>query len=183
MSVIASPVDAAWLQHLPFTTPRPSPYGPADGLFYGVVGVTGDGSGGIVTLQGILSSQRKTDWVYLIQRISPQTRAAPVTGDALVQVATGPLIPGIGTFSQNNPIFSDLANMRTDSALAVSCTELNRQGFLPLLVFGDDQAFGAWTMINVTLTDNENSADSSFSVWGFIYRYQTFFRGVPARFG
>lgn len=178
MSILEQVTDT-WLAHLPFTQVRQTPYGPADGLFFGNLAVDGDGTGGIVDLQGRISRDRKEDWVYLLKGRSSQV-FADNNGEIATFLGTGPVIVAGATTS---PSFTALDNMVNDATLAFSSGSSGNFGSpgrpLEQFLFGDRNLAGDYGMITSRFSVNTTAALYQVSIWGFIFRYQSFFRGVP----
>lgn len=167
-----------WLSRLLFTGPRPTDFGPADGLFFGVIAGAGDASGGNFTLNGNVSADRKEDWVYLIKGVSASIAAAAAQ-EAFIVAATGPLIPTATTVA--NPSFHTAGVMESLSSNAVTVYNLNTGGqppFTDLLVFGDKRIAGPLSLIAMGFQLNTDLAVHQISIWGFLFRYSSFFRNV-----
>jgi len=177
MTVTLNIIDT-WLQHLPFTGPRPSLYGPVDGVWYGHAAVAGDGSGGQVHVHGIVSERKKTDWVYIMGGATGASSSSTAM-DALVNVASGPLIPDLGVS------INEFVSMTKAGALLGT----NLGGFMPMSgslmssgmpVFGDPHISGDFNILSADFGVNVNAAVYRLDAWGFLVRYNSFFRGVPA---
>lgn len=174
-----------WIQHLPFQGgPRPSPYGQVDGTFQGVIAGDGDASGGNITLSGRLSFERKEDWVYILG--GTHTRAnAIVTGDVFEQVNTGPLIPTDAVaVAINNATYEwggatlPIAN----NAISLSpSTGLAKATGMP--IFGDKRIPGIFLMYAAGWETNTNGVTFSAQLWGWIIKYESFFRFVRPAVG
>ena len=165
-----------WLEQLLFSTPRVIQGQEVDGLFYGNLGATGDGSGGDVILNGNVSFARKEDWIYEIQQVTP-VRDAQAATQVDLAFSTGPIIPsgGAGTAF---PIFRWASPMENGGSpsMGLSPRETAWHG---LVVFGDKKISGDFTLVQATFGVNTNGGGYSMAIWGFLYRYATFFRGNP----
>ena len=93
-----------WLAHLEFTGGRrQTEFGPIDGLFYGVLAVAGDATAGNVTVNGLVSFDRKEDWIYIVKKVSSSRNIAQTNVDQFIVMSTGPQIPTGTTVA--NPSF------------------------------------------------------------------------------
>ncbi len=176
MSVVISRTDN-WLQHLVFTGPRPTIYGNVDGIFYGVVSGDGDASGGILNLSGLLSVDRKEDWVYVLQSCNAQKNSS-VAQDVGVRINSGPLIPTDSAVQ--NPSFGKVGASDGVVNHAVSMQHGvagGRDDWQGLVVFGDKKIPGAFTFMATEWTTNEDGIAFTTSLWGWLIRYNNFFRG------
>ncbi len=181
MAILQEPVDT-WIQHLPFTGQRPTPWGPADGIFSGVVGATGDATGGGVALVGNLSFERKEDWVYLLRHWSGQTDFLSSTMDFRFSLNSGPLVPNASAGRQFAQ-YTGVDNLNNFAGISVSAPFRTTQApFQPqdIFLFGDKKIPGAFAFFQANFQTNTNAVDYSVSVSGLIFRYATFFRNVPA---
>jgi len=184
MAVLFNRTDAEWIAHLPFSSgvQRPTPYGPVDGNFYGHMSVVGDATGGIVTINGILSFDRKEDWIYIMGGLNlERVNANPITMEFAIQ--TGPLIPSAGA-AQRNPVFS-MAGAPEPGVTRQSINDVNGQGgaFVGLPFFGDKKVAGAINLVQAIFTQNTNTNVYNLSIWGWIVRYASYFRGVSPFIG
>lgn len=182
MAIDAAPVNT-WIQHLPFIGQRPTVYGPADGLFVGLVGAVGDGSGGGVALRGQLSNARKEDWVYLVRHWSAQTDFLASALDIRISINTGPVVPNptARQFAQ----FTGIDELNTFAGIGMASAYRTTQNpFQPadLFVFGDKKLAGDFTLIQANFQTNTDAIDYTLQVSGLIFRYASFFRSVaPSR--
>ena len=178
MTVTANVIDT-WIQHLPFTGRRPTIYGPVDGVWYGHIAVVGDAGGGNVHLHGILSAGKKTEWVYIIGNVTAATNTATQTGDGLINVASGPLIPSVAT---NQFVSMTVAAVPVLPVSALGFTGMNPVGgafaMSGVPVFGDRQISGDFNIISSDWENNVNTAVYRLDAWGFLVRYEGFFREV-----
>ncbi len=182
MALIVNRTDGEWLQFLLFTQPRPSPLGPADGMFYGLLSEFGDASGDPFTLNGILSVARKQDYVFNIKTLSCNV-FSNVGGKVQFAITSGPVIPNPST--QDNVIFTQIQDLESSPSLSEASLSNVGPGLVPqdITVFGDRHIAGTQTMLRVRFSLNTNNVIHSASVQGFIYRQQSFFRGVPPSLG
>jgi len=174
-----------WIERLLFTGRRQTEMGPADGLFFGTLAGTGDASGGNLTLNGLISEQRKEDWVYQIKGLSASINAIAAQ-EAFIVAATGPLIPTGTTVA--NPSFHLSGGMNAIPNNAVTTFGLNsgsggKDIFTDLLVFGDKKIAGTLGLIAMGFETNTNLAIFQLSIWGFLFRYSSFFRNVSPSVG
>ena len=181
MSVEEARVDD-WLSHLAFTSPRPSAFGLTDGLFWGMMSVTGDATGGIVAFDGDLSEARKTDWIYILGGYSLRSSSTTLIGNSYVEFQTGPKIVGSGagidrpTFSVAGPVDGPTAGV--DPMQTVTRTRGGAQPFLGMPLYADPALAGNYEMVHAMLNINADARLFTFSMWGFLVRPQSFFRGV-----
>lgn len=180
MTITLNIIDT-WLQHLPFTGRRPSVYGPVDGVFYGHAAVAGDASGGVLHIHGIISAARKTDWVYILGGVTGATSSGSAM-DAIVNVASGPLIPDLGVS------VNEFVSMTKFGSLGGT----NLGGFLPMSgklmaegmpVFGDPHISGDFNIVSADFGVNTNLSIYRLDAWGFLVRYNSFFRDVSPALG
>ena len=177
----------SWVSHLPFVGgPRPSAFGPVDGIWYGLLAGDGDVSGGNFSLSGNLSFDRKEDWIYVFGGLSTSTNQVTTT-NAFTQVNTGPKIPTDATaVVVQNPSFSRGGNADPINANAMTVADLFEGGSdsragMPL--FGDKAIPGNFLMIAAGWEVNTNGATYQLSSWGFLIRYNSFFRDRPPSVG
>lgn len=174
-----------WIQHLEFVGgPRPTPYGPMDGVFYGLMAVDGDATGGNVTLNGRLSFDRKEDWVYIVG--GSHTRANDlVGGDVFEQVNTGPLIPTAAVATTvTNPTFEFGGVVLPITGNALKFTPVIQQSkAVGLPIFGDKRIAGIFLMYAAGFEVNTNLVTYTAQIWGWLIKYSTFFRGVRPEVG
>ena len=174
-----------WIQHLPFVGgPRPTEFGPVDGIWYGLVAGDGDASAGNVSLNGRLSFDRKEDWIYIFGGMTTTKNA--VAGEAVfTQINTGPLIPtGAVATTVNNPSFSIGGNADPVTGHALTTGDItsggnDRRRGMP--IFGDKRIPGIFLMLAAGWETNTDGATYQMSSWGFLIKYNSFFRDVPPR--
>lgn len=185
MAISTTSIDG-WIQHLPFEGgPRPSLAGPVDGVWYGNVSGPGDASGGNVTLQGQLSEARKEDWVYVIQAASATINTL-TDQEMFIQLNTGPLIPT--STAVVNPTFNFGGSMRAiaNNAISIMSDDGSNTGPFPfqgLPIFGDKRIPGVFLMMAAGFETNVDLALYTMSAWGWLIRYQGFFRNRPPALG
>jgi len=173
-----------WLVHLPFVGgPRPSPFGPVDGVWYGAFSADGDATGGVVRLRGDLSFDRKEDWVYILGAVNSQVNVATAM-DGFIVVNTGPRIPTATVVA--NPSFLVVGVMAVATALLATSFNSNAGGMDPrsgMPIFGDKKISGDFAMMEAGFEVNVDGAVYTVSSWGFLIRYNSFFRNLPAGVG
>jgi len=183
MAVAIVAIDG-WIQHLPFEGgPRQSLAGPVDGVWYGVVSGLGDASGGNLTLNGQLSFDRKEDWVYVVEA-QTITINTPSDQEVFLQINTGPLIPTASAVV--NPTMNWGGSLRGIANNNVSVlADGSNTGPFPfpgMPIFGDKRIPGVFLMAAAGFQSNTNGAIHTMSLWGWLIRYQGFFRNrSPAR--
>lgn len=175
-----------WLTHLPFVGgPRPTSYGLVDGIFYGLVAGDGAAGGGNVTLNGLVSFERKEDWIYVLQDVSSSHNSAN-SGDVFSVHATGPLIPtGATATTVSNPSFHTGGVSFPITGNALSLSRPNTGGpypFKDLPIFGDKKIPGTLALSAVGWETNVDGATYQMSIWGWLIQYQSFFRNRPPAF-
>jgi len=175
-----------WLSHLEFTGGRrQTEFGPIDGLFYGVVAVTGDATGGNATLNGNVSFDRKEDWVYLLKKISLSRTGVVAAGDKVfVVAATGPSIAAGGPIT--NPSFhmgGDLEGITNNDVSVMGHLDGAGDHFTDLPIFGDKKLAGPLSMVASGLENNVDAVVYQLSVYGWLIRYSSFFRNLGGSFG
>lgn len=174
----------SWIQHLVFTGPqRPTDFGPADGVWYGLLSVAGDASGGNVTLNGRLSEDRKEDWVYVpMASAIHRNSTTGATSNYFEQLNTGPLIPT--STAVNNPTFNygGTGVGITGNAITVQNTTQTKD-FYGMPIFGDKRIPGIFLMYAVGFETNTDTVLYTASIWGWLFRYNGFFRGVAPSVG
>jgi len=177
----------SWIQHLPFVGgPRPSEFGPVDGVWYGLIAGDGAAGGGNFTISGNLSFDRKEDWVYILGGIGTSVNTATTVGDGFTVVNTGPLIPtGATATTVNNPSFPRAGSSFGVSGNSVGTLDLSAGGKdsrIGMPIFGDKKISGTFLMIAAGWQVNIDGATYQLSSWGFLIRYNSFFRLTqPAR--
>ena len=181
MSVSTARVDN-WISHLAFASPRPSQYGQMDGLFMGLLSVEGDVSGGTVSLDGDLSEERKGDWVHILGGWCLRSPADVAGQGGYVEFQTGPKIVGDGD-GIDVPTFTAVdSTIQRSGAAADPMSALNRTGletYVGLPLYADPHVAGSYQMIHGNYEINTDGDLYTLSIWGFLIRYQSFFRGVP----
>lgn len=178
MSVSSNRLDD-WVQHIAFVGDRRvTPFGPADGLWYGVLSIAGDATGGGVNLIGSLSPDRKEDWVYVVQGLSVVTNDDTVGDEIAIQVATGPLTPTESIIT--NAVFG-LAGSMSRSTVNDLSTFPNSETppWQGLLCFGDKRIAGNYVWLTILMGTNTNLRIYTGSMWGWLFEYKSFFRNLP----
>lgn len=175
---VTFPETDTWLSHLPWVGPRPTVYGPADGIFFGSLGGTGDASMGTVTLTGLLSAARKEDWIYVLGGYASRGTGVVTTG-IMYTFTTGPKIVTQGA-SLDLQRFDSTGNVLGFTGPGVAGVPQASQPFLGTPLFGDKKVSGDYELYRVFLETNTNTASYHASIWGFLIRYQSFFRNLPA---
>lgn len=174
-----------WIQHLVFSGGRrTTPFGPVDGVFYGLVSGVGDASAGNLTLNGRLSAERKEDWVYIIGAHTVSVNTVAGVGDVFTQLNSGPLIPT--SSSVQNPSFNrtDASRPATGNAIAMSDRFTGGGNpFAGMPIFGDKRIPGVFLMAAAGFETNVNLAEYQMSLWGWIIRYNGFFRNEAPSLG
>jgi len=170
-----------WIRHLVFGgAPRQTPYGAVDGVFYGLLSGDGDASGGNFTMNGRLSEKKKRDFVYIVGGTHTRNNAVLTSGDVFEQINTGPLIENDAVATAvTNPTFEYGGVVFTPGGNAVAMTpvsDLSKIAGMP--IFGDPQIPGVFLLYAAGWQDNENGATYVSSIWGWLIRYNSFFRGV-----
>jgi len=171
---VTQTVADTWVNHLQFLEPRPTENGMVDGVFYGVLSVAGDASGGTLAQNGQLSRDRKEDWVYVMRGVNAQKNSATAS-DVAVSVATGPLVPT--ATAVNNAVFSRVG--LSDTINNLSSSDPLTGGKAPwegMPCFGDKRISGNYGILTVTWTANTNTVIYTVSMWGYLVRYNSFFR-------
>jgi len=177
-----------WISHLEFTGGRrQTEFGPIDGVFYGLLAGDGDAGGGNFTLNGLISEDRKEDWIYILKRVSATENSATAARDCFVVAATGPIIPtdAVAT-AVNNPSFHKGGVMAVITNNAVDILNTNEGGadqFLDIPLFGDKKLAGTLALIACGFSDNDNGATFQLSIYGWLIRYSSFFRNLSGSFG
>ena len=173
-----------WLQHLLFTGgPRPTPFGPVDGVFYGLMAGTGAAGGGNFSLSGRLSFDRKEDWVYIVGGTHTRQGSEAASGDVFEQVNTGPLIP-TQVSGINNPTFEWGGVVQNITANNLTITPVSGQTKVTgMPIFGDKHLAGVFLMYAAGWETNIDGATYSAQIWGWIIKYQSFFRNRPPSAG
>jgi len=171
-----------WISHLAFSAPRPSTFGQVDGLFWGLLSVVGDATGGAVAVDGDLSEARKTDWVHILGGYSHRLVSGAAVPDGYVEFQTGPKIVG-NAAGIDRPTFTAIGpfirmNSSADQMAAQSLVS-GAQPFLGMPLYADPALAGVYEMVHASVNANVDTALYTFSIWGFLVRYQSFFRGVP----
>ena len=188
MSVSVDETDV-WLQHLAFAAPRPSEFGPVDGLFYGLLAVNGDGSAGQVAMEGRVSQERKTDWIHILGGYNLRSPQGTTNMDAYVEFRAGPRIPQQVALGIDQPTFS-VGSVAMSPAIVTGDNMLSfppavsggAVPFLGLPLYGDPAIKSTYDMVHCALQVNTDLTLYTFSLWGFLVRPQSFFRGVaPAQ--
>jgi len=176
-----------WIQHLPFQGgPRQTVEGPVDGIWYGLVSGDGDASGGNLTLNGRLSFERKEDWVYILKGFSASTNDV-LNREMFLQANTGPLIPTQSAVQ--NPSFSFGGAIRgiDNNAIAIMTEAAGASPAMPpfpgLPIFGDKRIAGVFLMLAAGFAINTDTVSYQMSAWGWLVRYQGFFRNVSPPVG
>ena len=184
MTVEITRVDD-WLSHLAFSVPRPSAFGQVDGLFWGLLSIAGDASVGAVGMDGDVSEARKTDWVHILGGYSLRSPST-LSGLGYVEFQTGPKIVG-NAAGIDRPTFSSVGAMtRTNLSPDQMSTHTPSGGAQPwagMPLYGDPALSGNYEMVHTMNNVNLDTALYTFSIWGFLVRYQSFFRGVPPALG
>lgn len=177
-----------WIQHLPFQGgPRQTVEGPVDGVWYGLVSGDGDASGGNLTLNGSLSFDRKEDWVYILKGFSATNNDPVVNMEMFLQANTGPLIPTASAVQ--NPSFNFGGALRGIDGNAIAI--MNEAGasspamppFPGLPIFGDKRISGTFLMLAAGFAINTDTVTYQMSAWGWLVRYQGFFRRTNPALG
>lgn len=177
-----------WLSHLEFTGGRrQTEFGPIDGLFYGLLAGDGDAGGGNFTLNGLVSFDRKEDWVYILKSVSATFNTATLSQDAFVVASTGPVIPtdAVAT-TVSNPSFHYGGGMAAVSGNAITLLNTNSAGSSPLIdipIFGDKKLTGPLALIACGHETNVDGQTYQLSVYGWLIRYSSFFRNLSGSFG
>jgi len=172
-----------WIRHLVFEGRRETVYGPVDGIWYGVLSGDGDATGGNFTLNGRLSYNRKEDWVYILGGVT-LSRNDETESRAYIIVNTGPQV-STGS-AVNNPSFPKGGVMKAISGNNISVLDLadggadSRSG---MPIFGDKSIAGLFLMIAAGIESNTNLVTYQLSSWGWLVRYQGFFRNRDPRVG
>lgn len=170
-----------WISHLPFTGQRPTPYGPVDGIWYGLLSRDGDATAGTMTLQGSLTFARKEDWLYILMGCNISNNGATPTATSLT-VNTGPRIPTNTTII--NPSFRMASNdFNTDNLTAPLPFAAGAFPFTGMPIFGDKKIAGNFLMLDAVWELQQDLATYVVSAWGWLLRYNSFFRDRPASQG
>lgn len=179
MAVILVRTDN-WISHLPWTGPRPTVYGPADGLWYGNMAQVGNASGGTLSLFGAISRARKEDWVYILGGYSAGVSSATAM-DIRFTFASGPVIPV--NSGQANPFFEAQYPAEVGVGRAVALGSPGSAAHLGTPLFGDKKIAGDLALVTTVFESNVDLLIHQMSIWGFLIRYASFFRDVPASRG
>lgn len=186
MAVAITATDG-WIQHLPFVGgQRPSPYGQVDGIWYGLIAGDGDAGGGNFTINGRLSEDRKEDWVYLLGNISSSLNTDSGQ-EGFTQVNTGPLIPTEATTTTvRNPSFTVGGTFQGISNGAITTSQNVNGGIDPragMPIFGDKRIPGIFLMLAALWQNNVDGTTYQMSAWGWLIKYESFFRNVRPAVG
>jgi len=176
-----------WLQHLPFEGgPRPSPFGQVDGVWYGLVAGDGDASGGNLTLNARLSEARKEDWVYILGAINT-VRNGATDDECFNQVNSGPLIATAAVATTvRNVSFSRggiALGMANNNLVVTDKFDGGTDPRAGMPIFGDKRIPGIFLMLAAGWDNNIDGTTYVLSAWGFLIRYQSFFRFANPNIG
>ncbi len=179
---VATIVTDTWLQHLLFTGGRrQTDFGPIDGLFYGVIAVDGDATGGNVTLNGNVSFDRKEDWIYILKKVSGSVNVDIGGNSTFFVAATGPLIPTPTAVA--NPSFhvGGIAEPIPNNSVTIATpSDSGESPLADLPVFGDKRIAGPLSLLAQGWEINTNGATYQMSVYGHLIEYGSFFRNLAS---
>jgi len=174
-----------WLSHLEFTGQRrQTEFGPIDGLFYGVISGNGDNTGGNFTLNGLVSFDRKEDWIYILKKVSLTRNSATANLNAFIVASTGPAIATGSAVA--NPSFHVAGTMPFVTGNNITTLSTNQGGksiFEDLPIFGDKHIAGPLALIAAGFDTNTDAITFQLSVYGWLIRFQSFFRNLGGDFG
>lgn len=178
MSVAASSLDIWFTPELFVGGPRPTPYGPMDGAWFGHMLASGDVSGGSISLTGLLSPRVKRDWVMLLETVSFHSTRASGADAGTVLFATGPF-KTVGLV--NEPAqFKWCGNLgiggASDSGMPTSEGGMPFKG-LPLYT-GNPSASLNYSVFTMTNEDNGDGETYRCALWGWLIRRSEYFHGV-----
>lgn len=180
MTVSETRLDASWLTTIPLAGIPVRSLGQPAGIFTMGLSITGDGSGGLVVLEGDLSFNKKQEFVYEFSLIKAFADSL-VDDDALLTVNTGPVIPTAVVAAFTNATYREHVAEAGAANIGISTWPftLGSLGQAPLFVYGDKDLPGAFTVLQVAWDENVTNVAYFVFAWGFYYMYETFFRGVP----
>jgi len=178
MSIAASSLDIWLTPELFVGGPRPTPYGPMDGTWFGAIRADGDASGGTLSISGLLSPRVKRDWVLILEAYSfHNTRFA--TGDAASWLfPTGAFNPSGITFEAPQfKQFGDGGNGgASDSGIPLHTGGMPFRG-LPLYT-GNPSPTLNYTVFTASNEANGDGEIYRVALWGWIIRRSQFYHGV-----
>jgi len=177
MTVIANRTDT-WIEQLAFTGSRPSIFGPVDGVWYGHAAVIGDASGGQVHLHGLISAAKKTDWVHVLGGVTGALNTGGTAMAALINVTSGPAIESPAGASHLSMTVAGPMQLTPSLGFAAVVPPNGGAGLAGVPLFGDPHIPGNWGVIAVDFETNINTVTYRFDAWGYLIRYQSFFREV-----
>jgi len=126
-------------------------------------------------MTGSLSEERKEDWIYVLGGYSTRSSAA-ASSTIDFTFLSGPRIITTGA-SLDFPRF-DYRTTSIDSSELGSAGNNQVNPFLGTPLFGDKKISGAYDIFRCRWRVNTNLATYQATFWGFLIRYQSFFRGV-----
>lgn len=181
MSVVLTRVDASWLTLQPAAALTPRAFGQPAGLFFAGISVTGDASGGQVLMQGALSFEKKQEFFYEWMGVSATSDNVDQAGDrATLELNTGPRINSPDDLFSNVVMRDQVIGLGdTNPNLTVWTFALGNAGLIPMIAYGDKSIPGVFVMVQIQYGVNDLADEYFLFGWGFYYRYQTLFRGVP----
>ena len=153
----------------------PTQFGEMDGIFYGNLGTVGDGSGGNVGLVGELSRDKKEDWVYVLGGYSA-TRNTAIATNMDMLFTSGPR--NVATGGSAFQIFRMAGPISLGAGIGCYPGGDQNELFIGTPLFGDKKITAGHTLASVVFGTNTSGTTYTFSLWGYLIKYATFFRGV-----
>ncbi len=181
---VAVDLSDSWINHLAFAQPRPSAYGLIDGVWSGILAVVGDATGGVTGFDGRLSRERQTDWIYVLGGYCLR-RPVNNGADVYIEFRSGPRVPQQVALGIDVPTYSVAGPMvvvaPTGDPMATFPAGVpgGDTPYLGMYLYGDPSLASTYDMVHAVMNDNVDTALNTLSLWGFMIRYQTFFRGTP----
>jgi len=178
MSVATSVLDTWFTPELFVGGPRPTPYGPMDGIWFGNLRASGDVTAGTISLTALLSPRIKRDFILMLETVSFHSTRSISTDAFTILFATGAFInTGLAHEPAQFKWAGNLiAGAASDSAVPTAAGPPPFKGLL--LYTGNPSPSLNYSVVTATNEVNADGETYRLALWGWLIRREQFFHGL-----
>lgn len=178
MSVAVSVLDTWFVPELFVGGPRPTPYGPMDGIWFGNIRGSGDVSTGSISLTALLSPRVKRDFVMLLETVSfHSTRGSAADATSILFPTGGFVNTGLAHEAPQFKQYGD-GDLGGDGTSGIPTVN----GGMPFkglpLYSGNPSATLNYTVCTATNETNSDGETYRLALWGWLIRRTQFYHGL-----
>ena len=158
----------------------PGRYGTPRDTWFWTGAMKGDASGGLVDMVFQITESRKNDWVLSLM-CGTALSTLLGAGDSSFTWNSGPIFRDPYTTGVTNPSWREVGLRGRSSVAAVTAFSPHIAQDERLVAVGEPHITGNFSVAGWTWDDNVNLGVYQVSMWGLLYDWKTFYRGISLR--